>query len=368
MKSLNVLVAGGGTGGHIYPALAIAKGLLTAGHKVLYVTRKDSMEEELAKAKNIDYVNIEVRSFDRKFSFKNFNNTLIFIKAYQECLKVIDTFKPDKTFATGGYTTAPVLFASFNKKIPYVIHEPDSHMGLANRLFSYAASGITLGMEVCKYQIPNYQKKIYLTGNPIDAKFGQNLDKNKIASEYKLNPDFKTIIVTGGSQGASAINNVTLDIAPRLLLSYPNLQIVHQTGKKNYAEVLAKLSDELKTNPRYLVQPYFDDMASLYALSDLAICRSGAMTISELIASGLPAIFIPYPYAAQNHQYYNAEFLENSKAGLLINQSELTSEKLYGAIADLFDNINKLASFKANLNNLTKPNSTSEIINILLTL
>ncbi len=365
MKSFKVIVTGGGTGGHIYPALAVANKLIDHQHEVLYVSRNGALEEELAQKQHINFQAINITSFERKLSLKNLYYPYVFIKAYQQAITIIETFKPNIIFATGGYTIAPTLFAAYYKKIPYVIHEPDSHLGLANRLFSFGAWAITLGMEACAHELPNYQNKIHLTGNPISQSFYNTYDRATVAQQLGLKSNFKTLVITGGSQGAMAINEVICAIIEKLLTNFVDLQIIHQTGSKNYDLVRNKLSANLLNNDRYLIQPYFDDLAQIYALADLAICRSGAMTISELTVSGLPAIFIPYPYAAQNHQFFNADYLRDRQASLLINQSDLNADYLYTTIAELFNDMAKLNVLKTNMKNLAKLNSANEIIKIL---
>jgi UDP-N-acetylglucosamine--N-acetylmuramyl-(pentapeptide) pyrophosphoryl-undecaprenol N-acetylglucosamine transferase len=203
-----------------------------------------------------------------------------------------------------------------------------------------------------------------VNGNPIADRFLHPPDRREASASLGLNADLCTMLVTGGSQGAQAINDAVLAALPKLLTIEPPLQIVHQVGEKNFAEYKQQV-DALSASSldlaRYHIRPYFDDLATVYAATDLAICRAGAMTIAELGVSGTPAIFVPYPYAAQDHQTHNARFVEAKGAAIVIMQQELSAQRLFETVQTLLGDRAKLGSMRAAMKALGKPDAAASL-------
>lgn len=370
MKKHRIVLTGGGTGGHIYPALSIYEKLIEDGsvESILYVGARGRMEESLCREKKIEFRGLEVSGLPRSLNLNLVKWPLQFLKAVTEARTILSKFDPSCVLGTGGYASAAPLLAGLQLRVPTAVHEPDAHPGLVNRLFSKSANLVSLGMDGARSRIESKSAKIVVNGNPIRESFINLKPKAEALAELGLDPHLKTVIVTGGSQGAQALNNAIASIVSGLLKKRADVQIIHQAGDKNIDELKSRLEEATVSHKRYLLRPYFNDMALVYAASDLAIGRAGAMTISELTVTGTPCIFIPYPYAAQNHQMHNARSLEAQKASFVIDQAELTPANLQEKMELLFDDDQTLDSMKQAMKRLGKPeaakNLTSQILHI----
>ncbi|OGI01111.1 MAG: undecaprenyldiphospho-muramoylpentapeptide beta-N-acetylglucosaminyltransferase, partial [Candidatus Melainabacteria bacterium GWF2_32_7] len=275
----------------------------------------------------------------------------------------ISKLKPDVVFGTGGYVSGSVLLAAKILNIPFVIHDPDAHPGIVNKFMSKWASAVSISFEQAKFHLKS--KKIILNGNPIRANF-LHVDKENAIKELNLSTDRKTILVIGGSQGAQTINNALLEAVQDLINQ--GFQIIHQTGTKNYdkyIEELTKKHSEFINNQYYIVKPFFNNMETPLNAADLAISRAGSLSISELNLCGLPSILVPYPYAAADHQRFNAKAMEKAGASIYLEDSQCNSSKLFELINDIFNNPEKLEQMKKINKTLAKPQATENIIQIL---
>lgn len=358
-----IALTGGGTGGHIYPALAVAESLRDDPEveSILYIGVRGHLEERLAKERGLEFVGLDVSGLPRRLSLKLLSWPWQTFKAVLEAKKILRLFLSTAVLGTGGYASAPPLVAAILSSTPFAIHEPDSNPGMVNRLFAGSAVMCSLGMAAAKSEFETRSKHVVVNGNPIRASFVKPLTREEAAKEFGLRADLKTILITGGSQGALAINEATREALPRLLAARPELQILHQVGEKNIEAYRQTLAQDLLENPRYCLKSYIDDLAIAYAASDLTVCRAGAMTIAELLVMNTPAVFVPYPFAAQNHQMHNGRFMESQGCAQVLPQNELSGDRLGGIVLNLIRDDSRLNAMRKAGQLLAKPNAAKDI-------
>ena len=357
-------ITGGGTGGHIYPALAVADALKDA--KVYYVGNKRNMEHELATKKGYKFLHVSISGMPRKLNPKFFIWGIKLIKSIIRSIRYIKKYKPKAVFATGGYVSAPMIFACIITKTPYMMHDCDAMPGLVSRKLSKRAKYVSLAFEKAKRFIPN--KKAIVTGNPIREGFS-TITK----TQAKLDMGFTnalTLCIMGGSQGARAINNTSIELIKEFSQEL-GLQVIFQTGKKNYdyvIENIQKIYPTFEQNKNLVIKPYFDDMITVLKASDIVISRAGSLSLSEICASEVAPILIPYPYAAANHQRANAKYLLEMGACIYLEEKDLDPNKLREIIVQLVENPIKINYLKQNSSHLAKFNATEKIVELLKSL
>jgi len=369
---MRLVVTGGGTGGHIYPALAVAevmKGLPDV-EAVTYVGKTGGLESELVPQNGIDFEGISFYGMPRGKSpllpFKLLAWGLKLREARENAHQILKRLQPDVVFGTGGYVSAPVLMAAHSLKIPYVVHEPDAKPGLVNQLMSKNAAVITTsfseGAESLK-QKPSQQ--VIVTGNPIRGNIGK-FNKAEALKHLGISwPESqKVLLITGGSQGARKINQAVVQVLPKLL-NESGFAVAHLTGKKLYDETLEALDRQdssLKTHPNYWVQPYSGEMAALLALADMAVCRAGSLSLSEMAVCGVPTLLVPYPFAAADHQRKNAQACVRTGSALMLEDSALSGESLLQALQPLVADPGQLSRMREAAVALGHPNATANIV------
>ncbi len=364
MSGHRIVLTGGGTGGHIYPALSVAEQLKTDPEveAILYIGAQGHLEERLAAERGLDFVGLAVSGMPRKLSPKLLSWPFQTLWAVSRARAVLKEFRPTVVLGTGGYASSPPLAAAMQMGVPYAVHEPDAHPGLVNRMLGRNANLVSLGMEGAKTRIQT-RGTVIVNGNPVRQSFVNLMGRDAAAAILGLRADLKTVLITGGSQGARALNDAVIEALPVLLESEPHLQLIHQVGDKNFNEVKDRAGTHLQ-NQRYHLRAYFDDLAVGYAACDVAVCRAGAMTIAELAVTATPAIFIPFPFAAQDHQTKNAQYVKELGAAEMIVQSELTAERLSAEILSLVNDDNnsqRLRSMKAAMQALGKPQAAVQL-------
>jgi UDP-N-acetylglucosamine--N-acetylmuramyl-(pentapeptide) pyrophosphoryl-undecaprenol N-acetylglucosamine transferase len=363
MVSHRVIVTGGGTGGHIYPALAVAEILKDDPEveAILYIGARGHQEEKLAVERGFKFIGFDVSGMPRGLSPRilvwPFEMTGAVLSA-RSCLK---SFNPTVVLGTGGYAAAPPLMAAQILAVPYAVHEPDAHPGLVNKLFAGKAKLVSCGMSGAVDTLKSSRGRVVVNGNPVGKRFVNLLRRESACAVLGLNPELKTMLITGGSQGARALNEAVFAALPNLLELKPDLQIIHQVGEKNIAEFKERLDENVLRSNRYFVRDYFDDLSLGYAVSDFALCRSGAMTISEMAVTGCPAIFVPYPFGAADHQTHNARFVEASGGAVVIPQSSLTAESLISTVAGLLSSEERLQGMHRSMLALGKPQAAADL-------
>tara|TARA_B100000579_G_scaffold235942_1_gene193497 strand:+ start:2461 stop:3543 length:1083 start_codon:yes stop_codon:yes gene_type:complete len=346
---LKILLCGGGTGGHYYPLMAIKQKLDSdSKFNFCFVGAKKGIESKKIDKQNIPFKLISIKGFQRGKNIEslimNFTMTLNIVTGFFKILKFFKVEKPALVISTGGYSSfIPLVVARF-LKIPYLMHEQNSFPGIVTKIFSKNAKMVFLGFE----NAANYLNKsnMLFTGNPVLLK-----DSAKI--NLKLNNELKTLLIFGGSQGSKVINHVIASLLEKKLIK--NLNVVWIVGEKNY-ETFKSFN---KNNVNVL--GYCNSMSQIYELSNLAITRSGAMTISELIKFKLPAILIPFRYSSENHQLFNAQFLKNNGCSELIEEEELNEDLILKSIDEICLNENIEKRMVSNFNKIEIPNSLSII-------
>lgn len=354
MKPYKFIISGGGTGGHIYPAIAIANELRSQypNAEFLFVGAKDRMEMEKVPKAGYKILGLWISGLQRKLSLKNILFPFKLMSSLHRSYKIIRTFKPDVAIGTGGYASAPLLRAASNKGIPCLIQEQNSHAGITNKWLSKKVQCICVAYEGMNKFFPS--KKIIVTGNPvrqdlldIDSK------KSEAIAYFNLNPNKKTVLILGGSLGAKRINEL-IDSSISYFLTF-DLQVIWQSG--NY--YVEKYQN--KGNENVQVHAFINRMDLAYAAADFIISRAGALSASELCLVGKPVIFIPSPNVAEDHQTKNALAISDQNAALLLRESEL-DEKFETEFSKLFNSEEKQRTLSENIIKLGKPNATKDIV------
>lgn len=357
-------VTGGGTGGHIYPALAVADALSKDGAKVYYVGNKRNMEYELASKKGYKFLHVSIKGMPRGLNPKFFWWGVKLVKAILYSIRYIKKYKPDAVFATGGYVSAPMIFACIITKTPYMMHDCDAMPGLVTRKLSRRAKYVSLAFDKAKKFIPN--KRTIITGNPIREEF-KTITTEKAKAEFNLDSKKTTLAVMGGSQGAKTINNAVVELLKEFSQEL-NIQIIFQTGKKNFEEVtehIRQIYPAYEQDKNLIIRPYFDNMVSVLKASDIVISRAGSLSLSEICASNVAPILIPYPHAAADHQRKNAKSMLESSACIYIEDADLEPNMLRNTIVNLINNPIKINYLKQNSTYLAKPDATNQIADLI---
>lgn len=349
-----VVLTGGGTGGHIYPAIAVAQALQqdSAIKRLYYIGCLRNPEKDIAEKEGLKFYSINISGMPRRSPVKFLLWLLKLGIATLKSAFLLLKLRPNVVFGTGGYVTAPVLMAAFCLKIPYIIHDPDAYPGIVNRFMAPKAKSVSVAFEQAKAHLKSSNIKVY--GNPVRTSLC-SISREEAITSLGLSPDRKTVLVTGGSQGAKKINDAVRELAP-ILVKGSGFQVIHQTGKRNFEEYMESLAFQ---HPEYIVRPYFDDMAIPLRAADIAISRAGSLSISELNLCGLPSILVPYPYAAADHQRFNARAMERAGASLYLEDDECGPEALLELIKQVFSNINSMR--QANLE-LARPHAVKDIV------
>ena len=349
---MKVIMTCGGTGGHIYPAIAIADKIreMHQDAEILFVGTGRPLEKQLIPSAGYRLVFITASGFNRKNFVKNFRTLIDVLKGSREASSVIRDFKPDVVIGTGGYVCGPVIFEAHKAGIKTYLHEQNAAPGLTNKLLESLVEKVFLGFPEAAAMFKN-KKKLIVTGNPVRKAFGQ---QTKAGAREKLNikPEEYMILAFGGSQCAGMINKVMLEALPQLA-DKENTVVFFATGDKYYEAVMADLRDTgLKEKHNLNMMKYINNMDIYLAAADIAICRSGALTVAELAVTGTPAIFIPSPNVTGNHQYFNAKAAVDQGGAVVIEEKELSAEKLLMILNDLRDEPGRLEEMALNIKKL----------------
>ena len=315
---MKFLIAAGGTGGHITPGIAIATMLKNEGHEVIFVGTENGLETDLVPKAGFEIKYIHAKGL--KGGIINKIKALIELKkGINDCKEIIEKELPDMVIGTGGYVTAPLMIAGIDKKTPTMIHESNALPGKTTKWLSKQVDCVAVGFEDAKKKLDNLNN-IIVTGNP--NKMGlSNLTKDE--AKIKLGIKGKMILIFGGSQGAKKINETMIELINSK--NFDGYNVIYATGPKHYDNI----TNELKDIPENVkVEKYIYNMEEVMKASDVVVCRSGALTVSEISTVGVASILIPFPHAAENHQYYNAKTLEDIKAGIIIEEKDLNKQYL----------------------------------------
>lgn len=338
---MKIIVAGGGTAGHINPAIAISKQMIKEepSTEILFIGTKKGLETDLVSKAGFKITFIDVDGFVRKASIKNLSVLFKAFFSYNQASKIIKEFSPDVVVGTGGYVCGPVVFAAVRKKIPTIIHEQNVIPGLTikilKRYVDIVAISFTQSMEYLKGA-----KKIIHTGNPIRTEL---LDIPKKDARERLGLDERPFVVAiGGSLGARNLNNAFIEFLAENRTKYQMLLSTGDTDHQRVMDAIKEHNLNLEEHANIKIEKYIYNMTDVYAAADLLITRAGAITISELSALGKPSVLIPSPNVAHNHQEYNAKMMEQEGASFMILEKDLENNRLTHVIHTLLSNPKRL--------------------------
>lgn len=351
LNGKKILFATGGTGGHINPALAVA-GYIRENYpkaEILFVGTADRMEAQLVPAAGYDFKTIEIQGFSRELNFEGLKHNIktvnLLFKSEGQAKKIIEDFKPDVVIGFGGYVSGPVLSVAARMGIPTAVHEQNAFPGVTNK-------NLAKKVDVVMLTAPEAEKLLkpknpcVVTGLPIR---GEIISANKEFARAEMKIDSRPLILSmGGSLGARAINE-----AVKYLILHrfekKDCYYLHATGKAGASMIDDIGKDvDLNSNPQIMLREYINDMDRCLAASDLVVCRAGASSLSEIQALGKPSILVPYPYAAENHQYYNAKTMSDRDAAILIEEKDFTGERLLSEVEKLLSKPERLKKMGEN--------------------
>ncbi|MDT8377723.1 MAG: undecaprenyldiphospho-muramoylpentapeptide beta-N-acetylglucosaminyltransferase [Desulfotignum sp.] len=356
----HVIIAGGKTGGHLFPGIAVAQALQRRhpAVRLLFVGTDTPFEIQTLKTYGLDHTPIFSRPLKGRSLFRKLTGTAAILVSLIQSLWIVWRFKPDFVLGVGGYSSFAVVLAAWILRIPTAIQEQNAFPGITNRMLARFCTVIFTAFEDTRGFEQN--PKTRLTGNPVREQ-GPEIQTDASRIEDIDSTDF-VLLVTGGSQGASSINRAVVDMAARMT-DMPDLFIIFQTGTGHDAAVSAQLES---LGIRARVQPFFPDMPRLMEQADLMICRAGAGTLSEMAVKGVPAILVPYPFAADDHQTHNAQSLVDQGAAQIVADRELSGDLLYQRVVDLKSNPEKRCQMAESMAKLARPDAADRIAAYIL--
>lgn len=355
--AMRIIIAGGGTGGHLFPGIAIAQECISKypDTSILFTGTGNSFEKiTLAKA-GFNHKTITVEGIKGRTIAKQLIAAFKIPKGIFDSIKILKTFKPNLVFGVGSYSSGPVLLMAWLLGIKIALHEQNILPGITNRMLSYFADRIYVSFEKTKKLA--HPEKVFVSGNPLRKEITDIAEKN--ITDYGLSKKAFTVLILGGSQGAHSINMAIIDALSNIK-NKEGFLFVHQTGSSD-TETVAKAYAQHKISCD--VKPFFDDMATKYSQADLIICRAGATTVAEITVIGRGAIFVPYPFAANDHQTQNAKALCDAGAAKMITEKDLTGKILAEKIEYFSENKQELSKMASLAKTFGKPDAAAVIIN-----
>jgi UDP-N-acetylglucosamine--N-acetylmuramyl-(pentapeptide) pyrophosphoryl-undecaprenol N-acetylglucosamine transferase len=344
---MRAILAGGGTGGHVIPAIAIAQQLQKDyAAEVLFIGTSRGIENRLVPAAGFPLRLVQVGALNRVSLKTRLKTVFDLPRAVWDSSRILSDFRADIVIGVGGYASGPAMLAAILRRVPTLVFEPNFVPGFANRLVAPLVSGAAVHFA----DTGRYFRRCEVTGVPVREAFFQIANRNPTNK--------RTLLVFGGSQGAHAINQVVMDSVAYLRQRVPGIHIVHQTGERDYNDAQAANAN---LGGSVEVYRFIDDMPSLFERADLLICRSGASTVAEVTAAGKPAVFVPFPRAADDHQKRNAEALERASAAVMLEESNLTRDSLVEVVSKLFSEASRLQEMGDAARKLSHPNAAHDI-------
>ncbi len=355
---MRVIVSGGGTGGHIYPAISLIEEMKSRDQEIsiLYVGTPDGLESRLIPERGIPYRSIHVKGLPRKISLKLISASIELLKGLRMSGKIIKAYKPDLVIGTGGFVSGPILYMATRKKIPTLVHEQNSYPGIANRILSRFVDRVCITFEASRNYF-NKPDRIVLTGNPIRGDFRSEGTKEDY-DVLGLDPNKPVVFSFGGSNGSQDLNEAMAGCVSRLIQQ--GIQVIHATGPLHYDGFVQSL--EGLSDAGLKVFSYVSDMARCYAVADLIVTSSGAISLAEISQVGLPSILIPKAYTTENHQEYNAKVYVDNGASEMILEKDLNASLLYDTIVNIIGDAGLLKKMGCKSRELGFPKARQMII------
>lgn len=345
---MRVLITGGGTGGHIYPAIAIAERLKKDFRplELMYVGSKNGMEKDIVPKKGITYIGIDVAPLNKKFSRKTFKAIGSLFKGLWQANRLIKSFKPDVIIGTGGYVAGSLVLVGALRGVPTAIHEQNAYPGMTNRILSRFVDYIMVSFEDSKVHFKHPEKVIY-TGMPIlDTYFTTSREQSR--AKLSIANNEMLVVTVGGSNGAMKLNHIMLS-SYHQFSEIENIKFIHQSGTRYYPYVMEDIKSGLyQVGENVKIMGYIKDMHVYLNAADLVISRAGASTINEIIASKAPSVIIPSPNVANNHQLLNAQLMDKYGMGVVIKEEDLNEELMVHTIQDFYKDPSKLNIMRQN--------------------
>ncbi|MBB6449384.1 UDP-N-acetylglucosamine--N-acetylmuramyl-(pentapeptide) pyrophosphoryl-undecaprenol N-acetylglucosamine transferase [Geomicrobium halophilum] len=358
---MKVLVTGGGTGGHIYPAIALIQAIREQDPSAsfLYVGTENGLENTIVPKHDIPFKTIEISGFKRKLSFENVKTVQRFLKGTADAKKMIRDFQPDVALGTGGYVAGPVIYAAAKSGVPSIIHEQNSIPGLTNKFLSRYAKHVAVSFEEAKAYFP--KGKSVFTGNPRASEV-VHAEKINVKKEFGFQDHLPVVMIVGGSRGAKPIHDAFLEALPQL--SDKQCQYLYITGSVHYDKVKERISEVGVPHDHVVVRPFIHNMPNVLASIDAIVSRAGATTLAEITALGIPSILIPSPYVTKNHQEMNARTLEKVGAAVVHKESEWSGAKLQADIENIFQN-GKESEMKKAAHSMAVPDAAERLYELM---
>ncbi|MBC1499537.1 undecaprenyldiphospho-muramoylpentapeptide beta-N-acetylglucosaminyltransferase [Listeria weihenstephanensis] len=355
---MKFVISGGGTGGHVYPALALIRAIKKRNPEAefLYIGTEKGMESTIVRREGIRFEAIEITGFKRSLSLENVKTITRFFKGVTKSKALIREFAPDAVIGTGGYVCGPVVYAAAKLNIPTLIHEQNSVAGLTNKFLSRYADRVAICFEEVSDSFA--AEKVVFTGNPRASEV-IGIEPGDVLTEYGLEKDKPTVLFFGGSRGARGINEAVEANLPKL--SKRSYQVLYVTGEVHYEKVQDKLAD-MALNPNISIQSFIYDMPKVLHATTLVVSRAGATSLAELTALGVPSILIPSPYVTANHQEKNADSLAKKDAAVVILEANLTADRLLDEIDSIMNSPEKLAKMQYESQQLGVPDAADKLV------
>jgi UDP-N-acetylglucosamine--N-acetylmuramyl-(pentapeptide) pyrophosphoryl-undecaprenol N-acetylglucosamine transferase len=359
MKSkLNIIITGGGTGGHLYPGLAIADEILKrTSCQILFIGTRNGLEAQVVPKKGYPFKTVWISGIHRGRIVGNILFPIKMIFSLIQALMILGQFPPDVIIGTGGYVSWPVIVAGILLRKLTVIQEQNEHPGLVNRILSHYVDSVHLSFE-SSTRFFRKKSNLLISGNPTRESLDEG-SREAAVINYQLNPKQLTLFIFGGSQGARAVNNAVINLLPGLM-NNKNIQLIWATGPRWFDDIYKKTNE---WHDKIRIFPYIHDIEMAYWASDLLICRSGATTIAEITRMGLPAILIPFPGSAGGHQEANARVLYTAGAAEMVLENEIERGKFEKVIFSLLSDHKKRIAMGKRANQFGKPEAVKEIVN-----
>jgi len=358
---VKVILSGGGTGGHIYPALTIADQIkkLRPEAEIIFVGTEQGLEKNIVPRYGYPLKFIDVAGFKRSLSLDTLRSVCKVFTGIYDAYKIICEEKPDLVIGTGGYVCGPIVLMAALKNIPTCIQEQNAMPGVTNKILANFVKKVFLGYKEAEKYFAGKSAALEYTGNPIRTEILE-VERTAAYEELGLDPKKTTILVSGGSRGARSINTAMQEVE-LALSNREEVQIIHATGEANYEAYMTELKKKGSIGSNIIVKPYLHNMPSALAIADLAVFRAGAIGLAELMAKGIPSILVPYPYATANHQEFNAKAIEAKGAAKVIVDKDLTGEKILEIVEDLILHETKLRDMHIAAEKLGMPEAAANI-------
>jgi UDP-N-acetylglucosamine--N-acetylmuramyl-(pentapeptide) pyrophosphoryl-undecaprenol N-acetylglucosamine transferase len=356
MTAMRVLIAAGGTGGHIYPGIAVAKEIVRRqpGSEVRFVGTARGLENRLVPLAGFELSLIDSAGLKNVDAIARARGLLVLPKSLNEARRAIRTFRPDVVVGAGGYVSGPVVLTASLLGLPTLVMESNALPGWTNRVLARFVDKAAVSFDAA---MPFFRGKAVVTGNPVRREFFEIVPKQRDANQF-------SVLVFGGSQGAHAINEAMVAALPSLAGLKQRLRITHQTGEADF-EIVSSGYQKAGWGEQATVRKYIDNMVAEFAAVDLVICRAGATTTAELIAAGKASLMIPFPLAADDHQRKNAEALEAAGAGRMILQRDLNGERLANQIAAFANDPGKITAMENAARGMAKGDAAVAVVDLI---